>query len=72
MPFSSEHRLIADRDQAFHFFATVIRDVDRRPWFRRLIGRVTVRLDDGLNTQADREDVRKLFIDLGTTIHSID
>lgn len=71
-PFSSERSLIADRDQAFHFFAEAIRDVDRRPWFRRLTGRVTMSLGDGLNTHADREDVRKLFVDLGTTVDSID
>jgi hypothetical protein len=71
-PFSSEHRLLADRDRAFEFVAGAIREVDRRPWFRKLFGRVTVRLDDGLNTQGDREDVRRLFVDLGTAINSID
>jgi hypothetical protein len=70
-PFSSQHRLIADQDQAFDLLKDAIREVDRRPWFKRLFGRVSVNLEDGLNSPADRDDARKLLTDLGATIDRI-
>jgi len=63
--FSSESRLIADPKRAAAFIGELIRDLEgRRRWFR-LVPIVDVILANGPTTPEDREEARRIFVDAG-------
>lgn len=69
-PFSSEHRLIADRDGAFKFLRDLILESNGRSRLLQIWASADISIAGEPNSEADREEVRQLFVEQGfTKIH---
>jgi hypothetical protein len=65
--FSTELRLIADRDAASAFLKDLVVESDGRSRLLRVWATANVSLLGEPNSQADKDDVRQLFVDQGFT-----
>lgn len=65
--FSSDHRLIADREAASAFLKNLIRESDGRSRLLRIWATANVSLSGESIIQADKDEVRQLFVKQGFT-----
>jgi hypothetical protein len=65
-PFSSEHRMLADREVAAKFLVDLVRESERsRARFLMLWPKAVVTIAEGRCSKYDREEVHQFLIDAG-------